>query len=72
MNDDEIVQSALHDFNGISSSEETKEPEEKISCDIAYVALQTCLSFLEEQLDVTLRELMMVGAIWQQKKKKIS
>ncbi len=33
--------------------EENEELEEKICCNTAYLALQTSLSFLEKQLDVT-------------------
>ncbi len=57
---DEIVQFMLDNF--------TEEPEEKISFDTAYVALQTSLSFLEKQSDVTLYT---SGTTSQQKKKKV-
>lgn len=62
MNDDEIVQSVLHDFNDKQSqpSEETEEPEEKISYESAYSAFDTVLRFLEKQPNVSSRELMVV------------
>ncbi len=49
INDNEFVQSALHDFNNTSFLEEIEEPEEKFSFNTAYSALQISLSFLEKQ-----------------------
>ncbi len=43
MNDDNGVQSVLHNFNNTPSLEEIEEPEEKISFDIAYAASQSFL-----------------------------
>ncbi len=56
MNDDEIVQVVLHDFNNTPFLKETEEPEERF-----HVALQTRVSFLEKYPDATLQKLMMVG-----------
>ncbi len=60
MNDSEIIQFVLRDFNNKRTLEKAEEPEKKFPYDTAYLALQICLSFLEKQLDVTSLELMMI------------
>ncbi len=48
MNDNDIVQSVLHDFSNTPSLEGIKEPEEKIFYNTAYSALQISLKFFKE------------------------
>ncbi len=47
INDDEIVQSVLHDFNNTPSLKEIEKPEEKFFYSV-FSASQTSISFVEK------------------------